>query len=280
VASERIKSLVSNMFLPDEVDVSIAKKDHSNYDLEAYCRLEGGRIDKVFATRLLNLSDEVFKAFKNGLPREYLVLVDEVRSALMTDKVGARYAYMVRVYYSNELKLYYASSYGYYDRFNELTEHYKKIVESLNDVLWDSIKYVEYKAAEYLVEEVKNKIFSFYSRIPPKYLDVTVYDNEVFIYTAAQLIGRLIGKKGATINQLQQLISRRVKVYEAKYLTDLYSQEHPEVPKDPEVLRMVGEAIRLLGELEKKGVTVQQILKLKEEMISPDDYRVGEGETW
>jgi hypothetical protein len=280
VASERIKSLISNMFLPDEVDAHIAKQHPQAYDVEAYLRLEGGRIDKVFATRLLNLSDDVFKTFKNGLPREYLVLVDEIRGALMTDKVGTRYAYMVRVYDSNELKLYYTSSYGYYDRFNELTEHYKKIVESLNDVLWDSIKYVEYKAAEYLVEEVKNRIFSFYSRIPPKYLDVTVYDNEVFIYAPMQLIGRIIGKKGATINQLQQLINRRVKVYEAKYLTDLYSQEYPEFPKDPEVLKMVGEVVKLLSQLEKKGVTVQQILKMKEEMLSPDDYRVEEGETW
>jgi hypothetical protein len=94
-----------------------------------------------------------------------------------------------------------------------------------------------------------------------------------------QLIGRIIGKKGATINQLQQLINRRIKVYEAKYLTDLYSQEHPEIPGDPEVLKLVGEVIKLLGELEKKGVTVQQVLKMKETMESPDDYEV-EGEAW
>jgi hypothetical protein len=265
------------MFLPDEVDPKVAENSPNAYDLKAYYGILNGEAGIFkFELTVLNLDDSVVGLM---LP-EYVSLFREVSRAIDTARVSRNYAYIARTSIDhNTLLLQYLSSYNYYDRFDQLTQYYKQLVKSLNDMLWDSIEYIKYKAVEYRIEEIKNKIFSFYSRIPPKYLDVTVYDNEVFIYAPMQLIGRIIGKKGATINQLQQLINRRIKVYEAKYLTDLYSQEHPEIPGDPEVLKLVGEVIKLLGELEKKGVTVQQVLKMKETMESPDDYEV-EGEAW
>jgi hypothetical protein len=275
VASERIKSLVSGVILPDEVDVSVAKQNPSLYDLEAYYRIERGEYEEKFEQILLKLNDDVVRL---KIP-EYLKLFREISGAINAMKVARNYAYMaVADAEKNMFYLRYSSSFKYYERFEKLITYYTQLINSLNDMLWESIKYIEYKAAEYIVEEVKNRVYQFYSRIPPKYLDVVVYDDEVMIYAPIQLIGRIIGKKGSTINQLQQQLGKKVRVYEYKYLTSVYSEEHPEIPKDPEVLKMVGEVIRLLGELEKKGVTVQQVLKMKETMESPDDY--DEGETW
>jgi hypothetical protein len=277
VASERIKSLVSGFCLPDEVDPEVAKQNPAMYDVEAWSRIERGEYEEEFKQVILKLHDDIVRL---QIP-EYLKLFREISGAINAMKVARNYAYMaVADAEKNMFYLRYSSSFKYYERFEKLITYYTQLINSLNDMLWDTIKYIEYKATEYRVEEVKNKVYQFYSRIPAKYLDVVVYDDEVIIYTAAQLIGRIIGKKGSTINQIQQQIGRKIRVYEYKYLTSIYSEEHPEIPKDPEVLKMVGEVIRLLGELERKGVTVQQILKMKEEMLSPDDYRVEEGETW
>jgi hypothetical protein len=277
VASERIKSLVSGVILPDEVDVSVAKQNPGLYDLEAYYRIERGEYEEKFEQILLKLNDDVVRL---KIP-EYISLFREISGSINTVKVARNYAYMaVTDAEKNMFHLYYSSSFKYYERFEKLITYYTQLINSLNDMLWDTIKYIEYKATEYRVEEVKNKVYQFYSRIPSKYLDVVVYDDEVMIYAPIQLIGRIIGKKGSTINQLQQQIGRKIRVYEYKYLTNLYSEEHPEVPKDLEVLKMIGEAIKLLNQLEKKGVTIQQVLKMKETMESPDDYGVNEGEAW
>jgi hypothetical protein len=276
VASERIKSLVSGFCLPDEVDPEVAKQNPAMYDVEAWSRIERGEYEEEFKQAILKLHDDIVRL---QIP-EYLKLFREISGAINAMKVARNYAYMaVADSEKNMFYLRYSSSFKYYERFEKLITYYTQLINSLNDMLWESIKYIEYKAAEYRVEEVKSKVYQFYSRIPAKYLDVVVYDDEVMIYAPIQLIGRIIGKKGSTINQLQQQLGKKVRVYEYKYLTSVYSEEHPEIPKDPEVLKMVGEVVKLLSQLEKKGVTVQQVLKMKETMESPDDYEV-EGDAW
>jgi len=262
VANERIISFIQNIYLPNEVDINTAYSNKEIYDIKALERLVNNEYDKKFECKLFNINDRATTI------QEFKKLINDIKKVVDTVRVSRNYAYMTLVSDTNYFFLYYSTSFNYFDRFNELVEHYTKLINSLNDMLWDEIKYIEYKACEADIEAIKMKIYLFYSKfkIPVKYLYVVVYDDEVHIYAPLQMIGRLIGKKGVNVTKLEEIIGKKVKIIEDRNLTEDYDNKHPEIPKDPEVLRMVGEVIKLLKELEKKGITINKILKYKEIM--------------
>lgn len=272
--SGRIRSLISSIpiSLVGELDASEALKNPSiqpYLDIQAYQKLMEGNYDKVFDYSLFffPFEDEVVSC----KPPEYISLLNEVKPLLEVDRISQKYAYIVRTSQENRLRLYYATSKNYFHRFHELCKYYESLLKSLNDMLWDTLQYISYKLLEAKDVEIKKKIYSYYSRIPSKYLDVIVYSDEVVIYAPLQLIGRIVGKKGATINQLQQIIGRKIRVKKDKNLTNLYSQEHPEIPTDPEIVKMISQVIALLDDLEKKGVTAEQVLKIRQSMRSEEE---------
>lgn len=271
-ASGRIRSLISSTPMPaGELDARQALGNpgiQPYVDIQAYQRLLSGGHDRIFNHQLLpSLLDEAVSA----RPPEYVSLLNSIKPLLEADRVSHRYAYIVRVSEENRLRLYYATSMGYFDRFHELCEHYRALIRSLDDALWDTIQYINYRVLEARDEEVKKKIYSYYSRIPPRYLKVIVLDSEAIIYAPIQLIGRIVGRKGATIKQLEQAIGRRVRVRRDEQLTELYAGEHPEMPSDPELVKMISQAIAILDELEKKGVTAEQVLRIRQSMRAPED---------
>jgi len=271
VASERVKSLVKSIVVANEVDIETARKSPELYDFAAYNRLDS-QPDRVHSMFFLHLS---IPSYANLLEvKEYVNLVNELRKDIETAKVAPKYAY--RVYINaenNELKILYATSHNYYDRFHELVNQYSELIKSLNDMLWDTIKYIEYKILDYQAEEIRRKIYQFYNRIPAKYLEVVVYldYNHVDIYAPKQLLGRIIGKQGSNIKQLEQLLKMRVKVHEDELLTQKYAEEHPELPQDPEVLKLISQILPVLKQLEKKGVTLDQLKKMIETLEAPEE---------
>ena len=271
MASERIKSLVKSIVVANEVDIETAKKSPELYDFAAYNRLDS-QPDRVHSMFFLHLS---IPSYANLLEvKEYVNLVNELRKDIETFKVAPKYAYRVYIdVANNELKILYASSHNCYDRFNELVKQYSELVNSLNDMLWDTIKYIEYKVLEHQAEEVKKKVYQFYNRIPAKYMDVVVYldYNIVEIYSAKQIMGRIIGKQGSNVKQLEQLLKMRVKVHEDELMTQKYAEEHPEPPQDPEVLKLISQILPILKQLEKKGITLEQLKKIIETLEAPEE---------
>jgi transcription antitermination factor NusA-like protein len=271
VASERIKSLVKSIVVANEVDIETARKSPELYDFAAYNRLDS-QPDRVHSMFFLHLS---IPSHVNLLEvKEYVNLVHELRKDIETVKIASKYAYKVLINASNnELKILYTSSHNYYDRFHELVKQYDELVKSLNDMLWDSVKYIEYKLLEHQAEEVKKKVYQFYSRIPAKYMDIVVYldYNMVEIYAAEQLLGRIIGKQGSNVKQLEQLLKMKVRVHEDEVLTQKYAEEHPEPPQDPEVLKLISQVLPVLKQLEKKGITLDQLKKIIETLEAPEE---------
>jgi hypothetical protein len=270
VVEARIKTLIDSFafILPEEVDLTFAEKHPDIYDLAAYKKLDGNA-EKQYEQKFLDLPDDVVKLQRMS----YVNLARTCAQYFNMLKIARNYAYHMYVDVNeNMLKLFYSSSSGYYKRFDELVDYCKQFVKSLNDMLWDSIQYIIYEAKEAEIEKIKWKVYAFYHKIPKKYLDIAVGEDRVEIYAPKQLLGRLIGKQGSTVNKLQELLQRKVSINESPILTDQYASENPEVPKDPETLKLISETIKLLSELEKRGVTVQQLLKFKETLEGEDEY--------
>lgn len=268
--SGRIRSLISSSSLVGELDASEVKPSIQPYlDIQAYQKLLEGRYDKVFDDSLFffPFEDEVV----NCKPPEYVSLFKTVKPLLEVDRISQKYAYITRVFEENRFRLYYATSKNYFDRFSELCKYYESLLKSLNHMLWDTLQYISYKVLEARDAEIKKKIYSYYSRIPARYLQIIVYSDEVIIYAPLQLIGRIIGREGSTINQLQTIIGKKIKVRKDKNLTDLYASEHPELPSDPEVVKTISQVIALLDFLEKKGVTAEQVLRIRQSMRSEEE---------
>jgi transcription antitermination factor NusA-like protein len=272
VASERVKSLVKSIAIAGEIDVEVAKRNPELYDIAAYNKIVDNRPDREHSMFFLHLS---IPSHANLLEvKEYVNLVHELRKDIETTKVAPKYAY--RVYINaenNELRILYATSHNYYERFHELVNQYSELTKSLNDMLWDTIKYIEYKVLDYQAEEIKKKVYQFYSRIPAKYMDIVVYldYNIVEIYSAKQIMGRIIGKQGSNVKQLEQLLKMRVKVHEDELMTQKYAEEHPEPPQDPEVLKLISQVLPVLKQLEKKGITLEQLKKIIETLEAPEE---------
>jgi transcription antitermination factor NusA-like protein len=272
VASERVKSLVKSIVIAGEVDVEVAKKNPELYDIVAYNKILSNQPDRVHSMFFLHLAIPSHSRLLEV--REYVNLVNELRKDIETTKIAPKYAYRVYIEVeNNELRILYATSHNYYDRFHELVNQYNELIKSLNDMLWDTIKYIEYKIVEHQAEEVKKKVYQFYNRIPAKYMDVVVYldYNVVEIYAAGQLLGKIIGKQGGNVKQLEQLLKMKIKIREDELLTQKYSEEHPEPPNDPEVLKLISQIIPILKTLEKKGVTLDQLKKIVETLEVPEE---------
>jgi predicted RNA-binding protein YlqC (UPF0109 family) len=279
VASARIEALLKSLIPAEEVDpAALEPSFRLLYDWEAWERLLRGEADARAKLVLLDLPDEVVReAHERGLP-VFRRLAEELRS-LEARRVSPRYAYLVAVDApANRLDIAYASSSGYMEVFERVKERYAQLLRSLNDMLWDSVKYIEYAVIEARAEEVRKKVLEYYNRIPPKYIDVVVYEDEIQIFVARQLKGKVIGKQGATVKKLEEVVGRRVRVYEDRYFTEMYDVEHPEreIPKDPEVLQLLAQVIPLLEKLERKGVTLEVIERYIEMMREPEKEEVDE----
>jgi transcription antitermination factor NusA-like protein len=271
VASERIKSLVKSVVIAGEVDVETAKRSPELYDFAAYNRLDS-QPDRDYSMFFLNLA--IPSNIDLMSVPEYVKLVNELKRDIETVKIAPKYAYKILINTSNnELRILYATSHNHYERFHELVNQYNELMRSLNDMLWDTIKYIEYKILDYQAEEIRRKIYQFYSKIPPKYLEVVVYldYNHVDIYAPKQLLGRIIGKQGSNVKQLEQLLKMKVKVHEDELMTQKYAEEHPEPPQDPEVLKLISQVLPVLKQLEKKGITLEQLKKIIETLEAPEE---------
>ena len=264
---DRIISFIQNIYLSNEVDVHTAYNNKEIYDIKALERLINKEYDKKFECKVFNIDDRATTM------QEFRKLINDIKKVIDTVRVSRNYAYMTLLSDTNYFFLYYSTSFNYFDRFNELVEHYTNFINSLNDMLWDEIKYIEYKVCEADISAIKMKIYLFYSnlKIPVKYLDVVVYDNEIHIYAPLQLIGRLIGKKGANVTKLEEMIGKKVKIVESRNLTEDYDNKHPEIPKDSEIVSKIIDVIKAINELEKKGITINKILKYKEIMEVDDN---------
>ena len=271
MASERIKSLVKSIVIASEVNVEVAKRNPELYDIAAYNKILNNQPDREHSMFLLHLAIPSHSSLE---VKEYINLVNQLKRDIETTKVAPKYAYRVCINVeSDELKIIYATSHNYYERFHELVNQYSELVRSLNDMLWDTIKYIEYKILDYQAEEIRRKIYQFYSKIPAKYLDVVVYldYNHVDIYAPKQLLGKIIGRQGNNVKQLEQLLKMRVKVHEDEFLTQKYAEEHPELPQDPEILKLISQVLPLLKQLEKRGITLEQLKKIVETLEAPEE---------
>jgi transcription antitermination factor NusA-like protein len=278
-SNARIESLLKSLIPAEEVDPQALEPERRKlYDWEAWERLQRGEADARAELVLLDLPDAVVREAYERRLLVFLRLAEELRS-LEARRVAPRYAYMVAVDApANRLRLNYASSSGHLEEFERLKERYERLIASLNDMLWDTVKYIEYAVLDAKAEELRKKVLEYYNRIPSKYIDVVVYEDEVAIYVARQLKGKVIGKQGATVKRLEEVVGRRVRVYEDARFTEMYEAEHPEleIPKDPEVLQLLSQAIALLEKLEKRGVTPQIVVKYIEEMRKPEKEEVEE----
>jgi transcription antitermination factor NusA-like protein len=269
VVSARIASLVSSLHCEGEVDPFEARDRQPHYDWDAWERLCRGESDRRAEFVLLSLPDEVVR--EASRLQECRKLFDEL-GALGARRVAPRYAYIAALDFTeNRLRIEYATSYGFFDAFERLRGQYAELIQSLNHMLWDNLRYIEYAVLEARVADIRRKVLEFYSRIPAKYIDVLVFDDEVQLFVPQQLRGRIIGRGGATVNELQQLLGRHVSVITSPSLTELYEAEHPELPKNPEVFQLVAQLIPILKELERKGVTMRQIERVIEEMEKPEE---------
>jgi transcription antitermination factor NusA-like protein len=272
VASERIRSLVKSIVIAGEVDVETAKRSPELYDIAAYNKILNNQPDREHSMFLLHLAIPSHSSLLEV--KEYIDLVNQLKRDIETTKVAPKYAYNVLINaQNNELRILYATSHNYYDRFHELVNQYSELIKSLNDMLWDTVKYIEYKLLEYQAEEIKKKVYQFYNRIPAKYIDVVVYldYNHVDIYAPKQLLGKIIGKQGNNVRQLEQLLKMKVKIHEDNLLTQKYAEDHPEPPQDPEILKLISQILPILKQLEKKGVTLEQLKKIVETLEAPEE---------
>jgi predicted RNA-binding protein YlqC (UPF0109 family) len=278
VASDaRIESLLKSL-ISEEVDpTELEPKRRKLYDWEAWERILRGEADARVKLVLLDLPDEVVReAYERGLP-VFLRLVEELRLGLGAHRVSPRYAYIAVVdARANRLDIAYASSSGYMEAFERVKERYAQLIRSLNDMLWDTIRYIEYAVLEARTEEVRKKVLEFYNRIPQKYIDVVVYEDEVHIYVAKQLKGRVIGRQGATVKRLEEMIGRRVVVYEDMRLTEAYEAESELKLPDPETVQLLAQVIPLLEKLEKRGVTLRMVERYLETLRAPEREEVEE----
>jgi hypothetical protein len=261
---------VSSLIPKDEVDPrELDPAKRQLYDWGAWERLSRGESDAHHDFKLLNLDDEVVREGANLA--ECRSLFNELRS-LEVRRVAQRYAYMTMInFYDNRLTLVYASSSAYFEAFERLKGQYAQLIDSLNHMMWDSIKYVEYVVMYSGVEQVRRRVYEFYSGIPARYIDVLVFDDEVQIFVPRQLRGRIIGRGGTLINRLQQLLGKHVSVIVSPSLTELYETEHPELPNDPEAVQLLAQLLPILKELERRGVTLRMVERLIEEMEKPEE---------
>ena len=277
----RIESLVRSLVPAEEVDpLRLEPGARHLYDWQAWERLQRGEADaRVDLVLFPDLDDEAARrAHERQLP-VFTQLVESLRNHLEVCRVAARYAYRTLLRASaNRFSIEYASSFGYMEAFERLRAHYEDLLASLNDALWDTLKYVEYAVLEAEAEEVRMKVLGYYNRIPQKYIDVVVFEDEIRIYVAKQLKGRVIGRQGATVRKLEELVGRRVRVYEDTSLTRLYEEEHPELPEDQKVYELVAQLVPILEMLESRGVTLTAVLRAIEEMRKPEPEVVEDGE--
>jgi predicted RNA-binding protein YlqC (UPF0109 family) len=278
-SNARIEALLKSLIPAEEVDPQALEPERRKlYDWEAWERLLRGEADARVKLVLLDLPDEVVReAHERGLP-VFRRLAEELRS-LEAHRVSPRYAYLAVVDApANRLDIAYASSSGYMEVFERVKERYAQLLRSLNDMLWDSVKYIEYTVIEARAEEVRKKVLEYYNRIPQKYIDVVVYEDEVQIFVARQLKGKVVGKQGATVKRLEELIDRRVRVYEDPRFTETYDAEHPELklPSDPETLQLLAQVVLLLEKLEGRGVTLRMVERYLETLRAPEREEVEE----
>jgi hypothetical protein len=240
-------------------------KRYELYDWKAWERLPNDH-DKLAELRLLDLPDDLLKEawFVHGPHEEFL---ESLELLLNTCRVGHRYAYIVEAdTFINRLRIFYATSFNYFERFEQLKDEYAELLKSINDSCWESVKYIEYIAEESRIEEVRKKVYRFYSKVPAKYITVLVFDDRVEVYVPKQIKGYVIGRQGATVQKLQQLLGRSVYVHEDPSLTELYDEEHPDLPDDQETVKLVEKVLEELEELERRGITLRKIEKIMSKM--------------
>ena len=277
--AERIKSLVAGLAVADEVDAEVAEKHPHLYDVQAYRRVAEFKAEKRASVTCLDVPDEVFR--DEACSKRAMNLLRELSTSLNCYKVGRTYAYAIVINVNdNAIDLHYSSSFNDYARFEELLSKLRGLSASINHMLWDTIEHLKFIATLAKYEEVRRKVVEFYKKIPAKYIDVVVFDDHVTIYVPKQLKGYIIGRGGFTVNRLQQLLGKRVRVIDDLGLTELYESEHPEIPKDPEVMELIVEILPKIKELERKGVTLRQLEKIIESIEKPEDVDVSAEEGW
>jgi hypothetical protein len=275
VVSARIAGALSSLNLTIENEINPLAKDAKHirespkryelYDWKAWERLPND-YDKLAELRLLDLPDDLLKeaSFVHGPHEEFL---ESLELLLNTCRVGPRYAYMVEAdTFINRLRIFYATSFNYFERFEQLKDEYAELLKSINHSCWESIKFIEYVAEDSRIGDVRRKVYKFYSKIPAKYIDVLVFNDCVEIYVPRQLKGRVIGRQGATVQKLQQLLGRRVFIRENPSLTELYDEEHPDLPEDPETVELVTKVLEGIEELERRGITLRKLEKIMSNM--------------
>jgi len=282
VVEARIKSLLKSIALPKEVHPDEVV-DESEYDMEAVKRLATWNADNydVHLIKLFDVPDDAVNHVDVRVKlREY---AEQIK--FTTVRVAKTYAYRITspVFIEDMpyLSIHYATSFNDYSRFEELKEQYSKFVESLNNMMWDSIQYIKYLYEYNRVEKPQQIVLNFYKK-HSKYIHVHVippdelFDNySITVYCPTVLKGLLIGRQGKTVKTLEEKLREelgtdvKVKIEGSEGLDEQY-KVHLGLP--PEAVKLIAKILPDLKFLKERfGITPKHLADIIEEMEKPED---------
>jgi len=220
-----------------------------------------------------------------SLSRRLERLKVEISKILQRKVVGRDYAYLIFTpYHRNLVCLVFAGNDN--GIFEKKKQEIQKVVEQVNFIFFDEIQYARYEVIEVRNKKVEEKVRRFYSSISD-YIVVKVLD-EVFgtvvrIYAAPQVMGRIIGKKGANINKLREMLREDgisdVFAHEDRELEEKYRKEKGlplHAIYDPETFQLLVQAMDIVKKLEKKGLSLDDLKQFMERYKKQEEYEITE----
>jgi len=134
------------------------------------------------------------------------------------------YAYFTLIHRSNNYVVGYTSSNSSFGKLKKLEELMGLFRKSINDMMWESIQYVNYVIEKKLVLDVKNTVLDYYGKFRDL-IEVVVHPDEVDVYCPPEIAGRVIGKQGRNVKSLENKLGRKVRVIPDESITRKFLEE-------------------------------------------------------
>ena len=231
---------------------------------------------------LLNTRNEIFNRSK-----KLQDLANKIIELLPQGGIGPNYAYII-FSVGNNLFLLFTTTASYpdaYRKFREIADQCRDTIQKINVLFFPEIQRAEFEDAEIKINEITKTVMNHYPSEITKYIIVEIRPETVYLYCASQIMGRVIGNQGKNVKELQEKLKQfgiqKVKVKEDYQLSRLYSDQ--EIPHmDSEALQLVAQIMDLLEKLKKKGLSIDDVVKLvkhiymkqqQEEPPSEEDYQ-------